>query len=591
MIAKKTSKLFNYLAVRSWRVILICLVNSILLVEAAKTVDVTDFKTAGYEKDATPIVMAAIDFCRRNRVDKLIFPKAKYNFRKEFAVEKYLYISNNDEGLKRIVFDLSEITDFEIDANGSEFIFNGFLCPFLLENSKNIVLKNFSIDYTRTFHSEGKIVAVGDKYIDLEISKEYPYQLDNNILIFKDNEGEKYPWANLLEFDAKKRETAQYAKDYYRYSNVSFTQLQSGRVRLQSDIKGTIGNVLTFGPSHRLVPAVTISDSKDIKISGISIYHSGGMGIIAQRSGNIFLQDVKVTPAPSKDRIVSCTADATHFSGCYGQIELKNCLFENQKDDATNIHGVYVRLEKFLSDSKIIVRLIHPQQFGDGFIRPNDRVEFVDPKSLKTKSYSSVKSILKINKEQMVVEFDAPLDKTLRSGDALAQINQFPSVLIKGCTIRNNRARGILLGSRGKIVVDSNYFHTPGSAILFEGDASHWYEQAGVRNVEIKNNVFDNCNFGVWGKACIQVGSGIVAENRDSNNYNQNVVLKNNLFRIFDPRILNVYAIDGLVFDDNKIEKTVEYVSKYSTEQNFIIEGCLNVSIQKINQVLDSANR
>ena len=583
MIANRPQKLLISFAYKKWSLMILFLMTSFITTTTARTVDVTEFKTVGYEKDATPMVVAALNYCKKNSIEKLTFPAGKYNFRKEFASEKYLFISNNDEGLKRIVFDLSGMNNFEIDANGSEFIFNGFLCPFLVDKANHISLKNFSIDFVRTFHSEGKIIAVGEKSIDLEISKEYPYQLDNNILIFKDNEGEKYPWANLLEFDANKKETAFYAQDYYRYSNVPVLQLEPGKIRLQAPIKGTVGNVLTFGPSHRLVPALTISDSRDIALNDITIYHSGGMGVIAQRSGDIFLNKIKITPAPTKNRIVSCTADATHFSGCFGKIEIKDCLFENQKDDATNIHGVYVRIEKILNNTEIIVRLIHPQQLGDGFIKQNDRVEFVDPKSLKTKCYSSVKSIRKINKEQMIIQFNSVLDKSVKLGDALAQADQFPSVIIKGCTIRNNRARGVLLGSRAKMVIDSNYFHTPGAAILFEGDASHWYEQAGVRDVEVKNNTFDNCNFGVWGKACIQVGSGISVEKRDSNDYNQNVVIKNNLFRIFDPRVLNVYAVKGLTFQNNKIEKTTDYLSKFIPEQSFIIDGCTNVDIQKDN--------
>lgn len=547
----------------------------------AKTIDVTQFKTPGFDKDATPMVVAAINYCRTNGIQKLVFPAGKYNFRKEMAVEKYLFVSNNDEGLKRIVFDLSGMNDFEIEANGSEFIFNGFLCPFLVENASNITLNNFSIDYTRTFHSEGRILAVGDKSIDLEISKEYPYQLDHNILVFKDDEGEKYPWANLLEFDAVKRETAQYAQDYYRYSNVPVLQINPGKIRILAPIKGQVGNILTFGPSHRLVPAITISDSKGVYLKGIKIYHSGGMGVIAQRSGNLFLQQVIVTPATDKDRVVSCTADATHFSGCFGKIELVNCIFENQKDDATNVHGVYVRIEKIYSPREILVRLVHPQQLGDGFIRPESRVEFVDPSSLKTKDYSVVQSIRKINKEQMIIRFTDIINKTIQIGDAVATAENYPSVFIKGCTIRNNRARGILLGSRAKIVVDSNYFHTPGAAILFEGDASHWYEQAGVRDVEIKNNIFDNCNFGVWGKACIQVGSGIVVGKRNSNDYNQHINIHDNLFRIFDPRLLNVHSVCGLVFKNNKIEQCTEYVSRYKSEQSMIIEGCTAVDVEK----------
>ena len=575
----KHKQINTHAAINKHNLIIALLLTMLLPTLAAGTIDVTEFKTPGYEKDATPMVFSAINYCRKNKVSKLIFPTGSYNFRKELAEEKYFFFCNNDEGLKRIVFDLSDMHNFEIDAKGSEFIFNGFLCPFLIDNSTNISLRNFSIDFVRTFHSEATIVAVNKNSIDLEFSREYPYQLDNNILIFKDSEGEKYPWSNLLEYDINRRETAQYATDYYHCSNVPVVQLEARKIRLQAEIKGTVGNKLTFAPAHRQIPALVISDSKDISLYGINIYHAGGTGVIAQRSGNLTFDKLRVTPAPGKDRIISCTADATHFSGCYGKIELLNCLFENQNDDATNIHGVYVRLEKIISANEILVRLVHPQQAGDGFIKKNDRIEIVEQTALKTKCNSTVLSTIQINKERMILKLNSSIGTLVQVGDAVCRADKYPTVLIKGCTIRNNRARGILLGSREKIVVDSNYFHTPGAAILFEGDATYWYEQAGVRNVEIKNNSFDNCNFGVWGNACIQVGTGISVK-MEPNNYNRNIIVENNVFRLFDPRIVNLYATDGFIFRNNMIEKTTDYVSKYSSEKEFITEGCSNIKIQ-----------
>ena len=82
----------------------------------------------------------------------------------------------------------------------------------------------------------------------------------------------------------------------------------------------------------------------------------------------------------------------------------------------------------------------------------------------------------------------------------------------------------------------------------------------GVRDVSIRDNVFENCNYGSlgWGNACIAVGSGI-PERRQSR-YHRNIRIENNVFRGFDPRIVNLYCVDGFVFtDDNRIEHTDDY--------------------------------
>lgn len=130
------------------------------------------------------------------------------------------------------------------------------------------------------------------------------------------------------------------------------------------------------------------------------------------------------------------------------------------------------------------------------------------------------------------------------------------------------------------MVIEDNLFHTPGAAILFEGDARFWYEQAGVRDVVIRKNRFINCNYGVWGNACIQVGSGIEKNCRATSRYNRGIVIEDNLFRGFDQRLLNLYCVDGLTFRNNKIEKTTDYVAKDPAAQPFIVTDSERVNIQ-----------
>ena len=163
----------------------------------------------------------------------------------------------------------------------------------------------------------------------------------------------------------------------------------------------------------------------------------------------------------------------------------------------------------------------------------------------------------------------------------MAADDEYPSVLIKGCRMQGNRARGLLLGSRGPVVVEDNYFHIPGAAILFEGDGNYWWEQSGVRDVIIRNNVFENGNYGYsnWGSACIAVGSGI--PERDNCRYHKNIRVEGNTFRVFDPRIVNLYCVDGFEFTpDNKIEMTTDYVYGLDETRNFVIaDNCDNIKL------------
>ena len=562
---------------------------SVLVVTTAcvgGTLDVSRFGAFPDDgKDNTLAVRAALTQAKKQGADKLVFPKGRYDFYPDKAFERYQFISNNDEGLKRIVFPIDGMRDFEVDGQGSDFLFHGYLSPFTVDHARGIVLRNFTVDYERSFHSEGKILAVTDTYADLEIPAEYPFSIENGLLKFHDGKSGKartfYPVRAILEFDPVKRETAFQARDYGLGDDILAQDLGNRRVRLlRGKLKGTPGNIFVFGPSHRLVCGIAITDSRDVTVEDVTVYHCGGMGVIGQRSRDLFVRRVKVTPPPGKNRIVSLTADATHFVNCGGQVVLEDCLFELQKDDATNVHGIYVRIVERRSPTVVDVKLVHPQQYGFDFIQNGQKLELVKGPALITTDHPVVKRVERLNKEYTRLTFKEPLPETVAVGDALAAVDDYAALTIRGCTIRGNRARGILLNSRGPTVVEKNTFHTAGSAILFEGDARFWYEQAGVSDCVIRDNVFDNCNYGVWGRALIECGAGIEPAFRAASRYNKNIRITGNTIRAFHPALLDFYSVQGLTFTNNVIEKTAAYPQWKPDAPRYVAADCDGVELQ-----------
>ena len=545
-----------------------------------REVNLADFSEWYSGNEITLALHKAIDYCKEVQASKLIIPYGQYDILPDYAFERYVWVSNNDEGLKRFAFDLTGMEDFEIDGEGSTLMFHGYVSPFLILDSKRIKVRNILIDYVRTFHSEGVITNVRSDGIDVTFSDAFPYKIEQEMLFFYDAQGRSYPYGSLLEFDPVKRETAFMAKDYWLRHPIVARELEKGEVRIYKEgLTGClVGNVMVFGAANRDVPGFTISNSQEVTICRVNIYHCGGMGVIAQRSRDIELSEVIISPAPESGRVVSITADATHFVQCGGYVHIINCLFEQQKDDATNIHGIYAAIVQILSPKEIVLKWKHTQQYGSLLGQPNDVVEIVASKSLITLSKNRIKKVEAFNKEFFKIEFEDEIPQEVRLNDVVASIHA-PEVLIKGSVFRGNRARGLLLGSRGAIVIEENYFHIPGSAILFEGDGNYWYEQSGVNNVIIKNNVFDNCNYGVWGNALFQVGSGIY-ENREESRYHRNIIIEKNTIRVFDPRMVNIYCVDGFTFQKNLVKETNSYPKLHLTAEPFVVEHCTGVLVK-----------
>ena len=555
-------------------------------------INISDFGGQPGGADCTPAVINALKAAQGGKNTTIVFPEGTYHFHPDFGADHFTFISNNDFGMKRVIFPLLDMKNITIDGQGSDFIFYGFVNPFIIENSENVVLKNFSIDFHRPFHSEAIIKAVGDGYFDVEIPENFPYRIVNHLSQFTDwsrppaeettvTRLNVYEYRGLLEFDTEKRETAYMARDYSLLNTPMIAESLGGRnVRLfDKRVSVTVGNTMTFSPKGRDYPGFVVSDCKDVEFYNVTLYHAGGMGILGQRTHNITVSHCKVTPP--EGRIISTTADATHFVNCTGKIVLGNNLFENQKDDATNIHGIYVQIVDRLATDEVIVKLKHHQQYCFDFIEKGREMELVRGKSLVTYATATVKEAERLNMEYTRVVFRNDLPDDLNIGDAIAEIRDYPRVHIHDNIIRNNRARGMLLNCRGETIVENNFFHAPGAAILFEGDAHFWFEQGGVSNCIIRNNVFDNCMFGVWGKAVIDVKAGI-REDFETSRYNRNISITGNTFRIFDDAsLLHVYCVDGLVWKDNIIEKNNDYPPARVGEERFIVNHSDNIIIEQ----------
>lgn len=546
---------------------------------------ITDFDAQPDSRaDTTPAVRAALDNCRKSGDQCLTFPAGRYDFWPDRATERYLFISNNTEGLKHIAFPLFDLAGFQVEGQGAEFIFHGPVLPFAVMGSRDVRLSGFSMDWKRPFHSEGKITAVSDGGVDLEFSDEYPYKITGRRLGFVGEHGEDYPFSNVLEYDPARRETAYQAQDNYGIQDRhEAAEIGPGRVRFVAAFSSapTAGNVLAFAPDHRRCPGIFLCDSQQVLIEDVTLHHCGGMGVIGQRSADISLRRVHVTPPPGKDRLVSLTADATHFVNCRGQIEITDGVFENQMDDPLNVHGIYAKITGRLSDRVLETALIHGEQLGIDLFAPGDTVELVKNETLTAYHAGTVTAVKRLNRRYTEVTFAEELPAQIKPGDAAVSRDANPDVTVRGCMSRGNRARGFLLSTSGQVVVENNTFHTPGAAILIAGDANYWFESGPVRDVTIRGNHFENCNYGVWGRACLDICPEIAPEYRAGTIYHRNIRIEGNTFDVFDPRLLAAYCVGGLTFTSNTVRASTAYPAPKAGGGAFAVTDCTDVVIQE----------
>lgn len=199
-------------------------------------------------------------YCAKTGASRLVLPGGELRLRPDRAEEKISVHKQQRREFEADRLRSERHTGFYDRRGRTKLLFSGFISPFNLERCRNVTIRDLSVDYIRTFHSEGVVRAAGPGWLDMEFPEEYVCDLSDGGLRFLDDEGTAYPFSSLLEFDAVKREPAFHVDDYWLAKHtIVARQQRGGLVRIfRDDLKAGIGNVMVFGAARRLNPGFTI---------------------------------------------------------------------------------------------------------------------------------------------------------------------------------------------------------------------------------------------------------------------------------------------------------------------------------------------
>ena len=496
----------------------------------------------------------------------LHLPPGRHDVYPEALQEAYRFVSNNNSGLKRILFNLEGIDGLEINGHGAEIVMHGRAVPFSLLDSRNITIRNLSIDWGRKLMSPGRV------------PEKFPVAVEGGRLVFHGDRYYSGHFGTALEYCADKLESAYKARDNYGWAK-SYERAEligNGKVRVVGERlhPPKVGNWLNIKHEDRFSPGIAIDGCTNVRIEDVNIYHCSAMGVIAQCSRDLYLERVDVKLREGVTTPASVAADATHFVDCDGKIRIIDCLFENQQDDPCNIHGVFRPVIDRLGPDTVHVASRHYQQVGVRSFRVGDRVGFYDTRTLELVFESEARAVDRLGPERTVLATADTIPDFERGTLAVLRKQHDVDVLIRGCTFRRNRARGLLISTLGKVLIEDNHFHVPGAAVKISGDAGSWYESGPVEDVEIRNNTFDNCNYGVWGRALFDIDPEIEPGHRTAA-FHRNVRIHHNRIKAFHKPHVYARCIDGLVFRDNEIVESGDYPPSGEGEPATVFDGAV----------------
>ena len=556
--------------------------SSLFAVEPVK-ISVTNFGAEpNSKKDCVLAVTKALEACKEHESAVLVFPKGRYDF---YA----------PEGDRRIVgLQIIGQKNLTLDGEGSEFIFHGILGVGSLTDSRNVTLRNFSVDWDRPLIAQGTILDTTDEHIDIKFDKAaYPFEIEDGKIFFLGEGWRRQIDGYTLLFDKTTKELVYKTRDYaigFNFFNTKSEEIADGIVRFygKPKHKAEPGTIIALWLGRYIANVFDIVNCKDIVMENLTVYHGLSNGVVGFRTENITFRNVNFRTNEKKDRVFSLVADGFHINTCKGLVKIENCEHTGMGDDFLNIHGKNVIVRKRIDDHTVEVG-VSGRGDASHVLGAGDEVWFLDGQTVQSGATGTIREIKDVLEDSRLVArhivFEQKIPDTLKENDALENKTWNAELEIRGCRIlKQHRARGLLISTPLRAIVENNYFRTAGAAILVEGDVNFWYESGAVTDLVIRNNVFEDCfssgYAGDWGHAVITIHPSFKPQSETDEAYHRNIRMENNTFKSFDYPILFARSVRGLTFTGNTLSRTTTYPPFAKNQTTFVLDGCRDVRIE-----------
>ena len=533
----------------------------------------------------------------------LVFGPGEYHFLPEGSAEKTYYISNHDQANpKRVGLAFEGFDGLIIKGEGADFVFHGRMLPLAVLHSRNVELRDLSIDFKTPHISQIEVVKNDHEGgITFRVAPWVNYRLTDEGNAFEAyGEGWTLRPGGGIAFEGKTRHvvynTGDIGCNLRDLKDLGGRTLHAPNWKDKRMVPGTVVALRGWG---RPTPGIFLSHNTNTLLKNVKIHYAEGMGLLAQVCDGITLDGSGVCLKGEDDpRYFTTQADATHFSGCKGLIRSVNGLYEGMMDDAINVHGTYLKVVERIDDHTLKGRYMHHQSWGFDWGFTGDEVQFIRSATMEivgpTNRIARIEPADKPTTDgakEFIITFEQPLEAEISAeqGYGIENLTWTPRVYFAGNTIRNNRARGALFSTPRRTVVERNLFdHTSGTGILLCGDCNGWYETGACRDVVIRNNTFINaltCQY-QFTNAVISIYPEIPnleGQQKLFHGGKKNAIrITGNTFNTFDAPILYAKSVDGLLFKKNTIIQNNDYAPMHWNRERYWLQNVRNVTIQGV---------
>ncbi|HEY3328852.1 MAG TPA: right-handed parallel beta-helix repeat-containing protein [Capsulimonadaceae bacterium] len=423
-------------------------------------------------------------------------------------------------------------------------------------NCENVTFDGPAIHFTHPQTGQAKIIAIGDDpvkgpYYDVQLCAGFPTDAT-----FK----------SCAIMMGDKPLIRPGSSDFGATSIEPLATTGQARLYLRAVPKGNpwgvvVGDhVVCRGPGHAMFHT---GATTRCTFSNLTLYWSGVFAYFETDgcSGNRWLGNKltygPIPPGATERALLAQSADGLHSSGSRVGPDIENCLFEGMLDDGIAVHGTLYQVAKCSGTTLTLgcryprcdfaagdpIRLANSETglIADSTVVSVKPVEFTPPQISKFGAY---KGKLTYYEVAIANAIDAPFDST--AADPARCGSGFKII---GCTIRNHRARGILVKADDGVIKGNTVDGSTIAGIVVSPEI-YWGEAGYSRNMLIEGNTIRHTNYAMTGHYYPQAGALTITG--EGSMGQRGIRVLNNTFEGIDCANIEVRWADGVEIRGNR---------------------------------------
>lgn len=435
----------------------------------------------------------------------VVFAPGKYYVDSDFCPEEKLYITNTianreykrgeKKHIQKIAFNIQDTHKLTLAGMGATFVMQGRVTNAVIRNCSDITFEGIEITAENPDEHEFTVENIGKTFVDFRLDSESTYIKKKNGFYFTGKDycspflgdlitgwyfgkisgtdrnriiRSRHPFSGLLCITEKE-------KNLFRVKYASADRFEKGETYCIYDVRRT--NVGFF-----------MENSKNITLREVKQRHNVSLAVVAQNTENISIEGVSFCPAEGSVKQFVSYADFLQFCMCKGQINVTDSVFRGAGDDVLNVHGTHLKIVS-AKQNEITLKYMHSESYGYLPFNAGDKIEFINGSTLLTEGSAEVVSAELTDEQHITLKVK---DSTgCRRGLFVENITLCPDLYFAGNRMSRIVTRGLLVTTRGKVLIEDNDFENlimP--AVLCSDDARSWFESGRCEDVTIRNNRF-----------------------------------------------------------------------------------------------------